>query len=96
MKNLPADIEAKLLEDFGEQAKAAMERISEYLNSQQREPVRTARCAIHLAHGSLEKLERMLDEAMRDWRNVILWAEYDKGIEPPQRDFQVPFREGPA
>jgi len=94
--NFPADIETKLSEDFGEQAKTAMERISEYLNSQTREPVRTARCAIHLAHGSLEELERMLDEAIRDWRNVILWAEYDKGIESPQRSFQVPFGEDPA
>jgi len=94
--NFPADIETKLAKDFGEQAKTAVERISEYLNSQKREPVRTARCAIHLAHGSLEKLERMLDEAMRDWRNVILWAEYDKGNESPQRDFQVPFGEDPA
>jgi uncharacterized protein YgbK (DUF1537 family) len=91
--SLPEDIETRLTRDYGSEMAVAREQVEEYLEKQEHEPVRTARCAIHLASGSLEELDRMLDAGIRDYRDVILWAEYDKGKEPPVRDFNVPFDE---
>ena len=90
---LPDDIQNRIARDFEAGANEAAEQVVKYLGNQEREPVRTARCAIYLAQGSVQELTRMLDVALRDWRNVILWAEYDKGKEPPVRDFDVPFDE---
>lgn len=91
MSDIPIDIENRLRQTFGAAFEDAQQQVAAYIQHQKREPIRTARCAIFLAEGSLDELEKMLDVGLRDWRNVILWAEYDKGAKEPQRDFLQPF-----
>jgi hypothetical protein len=56
---------------------------------------RVLRCAVHLAAGDLDRLNQWLADARRDWRNVILEAEYAPGVETwgdiRVRDFARPF-----
>jgi hypothetical protein len=91
MMDLPRDITNRIGRDFGASANEASEQVAVFLCKQEEEPARSARCAIYLAQGSLQELSRMLDEAFRDWRNVILRAEHDKGKGPRVRDFDAPF-----
>ncbi len=39
---------------------------------------RIIRCIIHLASGDVNKMEQLFQVALKDWRDVILWAEYDE------------------
>ena len=91
--NVPEDIESRVSRDFGANSADALELVTSYLVKMTHEPIRTTRCAIYLASGSIEELDHMLDQGRRDWRNVIWWAEYDRCKGPPVRDFNVPFDE---
>ncbi|MFW9993946.1 MAG: hypothetical protein ACFFD4_18020 [Candidatus Odinarchaeota archaeon] len=39
---------------------------------------RIIRCILQLSEGKEEKLTHYIQAALEDWRDVILWAEYDK------------------
>jgi hypothetical protein len=43
-----------------------------------RESQRVLRCVVHLSDGSLERLHHYLRSAEVDYRDVILFAEYDQ------------------
>ena len=39
---------------------------------------RIIRCIIKISDGDMDLLERYIKSALSDWRDIILWAEYDK------------------
>ena len=53
---------------------------------------RVLRCAVFVAAGNLETLDRALALARIDARDLIVWAEYDNDFETRKRDLTQPFR----
>ena len=52
---------------------------------------RIQRCAVFVAAGEMETLERALALAVVDARDLIVWAEYDNRFEAQLRDLARPF-----
>ena len=52
---------------------------------------RIIRCAVYVANGDLQTADRALSLALIDWRDLIVWAEYDKKFDAQLRDLGVPF-----
>lgn len=72
----------RIANDFGDRADAAIARIEAMLVEFQRvykEPAspRIIRCVLHLSSGNLDSLDRHIDACLTDYRDIILWAEYD-------------------
>lgn len=73
------DISGRIKNDFGENADKAttmlLDAISkvEYLKTD-----RVIRCIIFLAKGNLTDLNKYIETATFDTRDVMLWAEYEK------------------
>ncbi|WP_417393749.1 hypothetical protein [Gimesia chilikensis] len=70
---LEADIIDRLRDDFDEQQAPAA--IAELVASGQ--TGRIARCIVHAAHGSMERLRELIKLAEIDYRDVIVAGEYD-------------------
>ena len=51
---------------------------------------RIVRCIVFVANGDLNRLEKAIDLAKEDYRDLIVWAEYDEKNERV-RDFSNPF-----
>jgi hypothetical protein len=92
------DIIARINTDFGESANKATTMLTDaitkvdYLKTD-----RVIRCIIFLAKGNLTELNKYIETATYDTRDVMLWAEYDrlKENENPRRvrDFNKTFPE---
>jgi hypothetical protein len=92
------DIIERINTDFGESANNAMTMLIDaitkvdYLKTD-----RVIRCIIFLAKGNLTELNKYIETATYDTRDVMLWAEYDrlKENENPRRvrDFNKIFPE---
>jgi hypothetical protein len=92
------DIIGKIKTDFGENADKATTTLFnaiskiDYLKTD-----RVIRCIIFLAKGNLIDLNKYIESATFDTRDVILWAEYEglKENEKPKRvrDFNKSFEE---
>lgn len=92
------DIIARINTDFGESAKKATTMLIDaitkvdYLKTD-----RVIRCIIFLAKGNLTDLDKYIETATYDTRDVMLWAEYEglKENENPKRvrDFNKTFTE---
>jgi hypothetical protein len=54
------------------------------------EPDRVRRCVLHLANGNAGEVKNLIEAATVDYRDVILWAEYDSG-DRQLRDCSRPF-----
>ncbi|MDF0718259.1 hypothetical protein PY092_19005 [Muricauda sp. 334s03] len=73
------DIQQRIKLDFKDSAGKAIELLSnaisetDYLKTD-----RVIRCIIFLAHGDINNLEKYIDNAVFDTRDVMLWAEYEK------------------
>ncbi|WP_418501749.1 hypothetical protein [Flagellimonas sp.] len=73
------DIQQRIVLDFKDSAVKANELLSiaiskkEYLKTE-----RVIRCIIFLANGDLNKLQKYIDDAIFDTRDVMLWAEYEE------------------
>ena len=74
-----ADIIKKIQTDFGnnsneifETLKKAIE-VTDYLKTD-----RIIRCIIFLSKGNINELNRLINVAINDTRDVMLWAEYEK------------------
>lgn len=52
---------------------------------------RIVRCALHVAAGDAAVLDRALELAEIDWRDLIVWAEYDNDFDDRKRDLNQPF-----
>jgi hypothetical protein len=92
------DINKRIQIDFGENSTKArtmlinaIDQVS-YLNTD-----RVIRCIIFLAKGDLTDLNKFIEKATYDTRDVMLWAEYDKLSDElnykRQRDFNKTFDE---
>ena len=95
IEKLSTDILAQIAYQFGENYKIVIGILetelseSDILNSS-----RIIRCIIYLSENSIEKLRENINSAKIDWRDIILWAEYenDEKNEPKlKRDFNKPF-----
>ena len=75
-----ADIDRILRRDFASsQIAEALAILAEYgTQPWHREPARVQLAALKLADGSIEKLRSAIDQAKRDYRNVLAPAEYPK------------------
>ena len=86
---LPYDIARRVVQDFPDPNDAAKVRDAlELLDCP--EPERIARCILHLSAGSVSDVTRYVSTAMRDYRDVILFAEYDRD-DRRLHDFSRPF-----
>ncbi len=92
------DINARVQTDFGENASKATTMLLDAINKvNYLRTDRVIRCMIFLAKGDLTDLERYIETATFDTRDVMLWAEYEglKENENPKRvrDFNKSFTE---
>lgn len=73
------DITIRIKSDFGENAKRATKMLinaiskADYIKTD-----RVIRCIIFLANGNLTDLDKYIETAIFDTRDVMLWAEYQK------------------
>jgi hypothetical protein len=73
---LPDDILQRVARDFAAQnVAAAVDSLDAFRGP---ERPRVLRCVVHLAEGSPERLQHFLRVAELDYRDVILFAEYDR------------------
>jgi hypothetical protein len=91
---LPDDIEVQIGADFVdvERARSILLTTLDQYRSQYSEPldVRVIRCAIKLADGDIDELQKTIEQALVDPRDLMLWAEYDDK-EQHVWDGSVPF-----
>jgi len=94
MKEIPADIEARIFADFSAENRENAILIIRKLGAElDREVHRILRCVLFLSHGELPLLMHNADQARSDYRDVIYWAEYDEQ-DSQVRDFNQPFAPG--
>jgi len=78
------DIKKKVEIDFGLERSALVlsniEGLVErfYARYSKNPSARIIRCILHLAAGNEEEVTRLIEAAITDWRDVILWAEHDE------------------
>jgi hypothetical protein len=85
---LAADIEARLAQDYpSESLTDVLGSLATYRNSERN---RVIRCIIHLSDGNPQRISYFVGVAAQDYRDVILWAEYD-AKDQQVHDFSKPF-----
>jgi hypothetical protein len=73
------DINSRIRTDFGENASRAMTLLIDAINKvDYLKTDRVIRCIIFLAKGNLTDLNKYIETATFDTRDVMLWAEYEK------------------
>ena len=92
------DINARIRTDFGENSSKATTMLLDAINKvEYLKTDRVIRCIIFLAKGNLTDLNKYIETATFDTRDVMLWAEYEglKENEKPVRvrDFNKTFTE---
>ena len=91
------DIRRKIMIDFGENSNQATKILDETIAKiVSLEIDRVVRSIIFLAKGDLNELNKYVETAIFDLKNIMFWAEYDgvtKGIFKRLRDFSKPFEE---
>ncbi|NHI83462.1 MAG: hypothetical protein EAX81_04095 [Candidatus Thorarchaeota archaeon] len=81
---LPTNIRKRIRSDYGPERANAVEASLEdfenhFVDLYKVEPSpRIFRCLLHLTVGDEASLARHSEIALSDWRDVILWTEYDK------------------
>ena len=93
MKELPEDISKKMAKDFGSNNAEATNVLKMFMSDYPDESARICRCAIYLAKGDLNGLLDALSLARKDFRDLIVEAEYENWPDKPVqvRDFNQPF-----
>ena len=95
IKKLSSDILTQIGIQFEENYKTVLQILetelaeNDFLNSD-----RIIRCIIFLSENSVEKLNENINSAKIDWRDIILWAEYENNERNQpilKRDFNKPF-----
>jgi hypothetical protein len=78
------DIKSRIEHDFGH-AKVldVLAKFDEFAHRfekiyHEKVSARIIRCVIKISEGDMDLLDRYIRSALLDWRDVILWAEYDK------------------
>ena len=78
------DIKRRIITDYGtENQNKIIALINEFGDMftqvyKEKPSPRIIRCVIRLAEADENKLVHYMEQALRDWRDVIYWAEYDK------------------
>ena len=89
---LPDDIDRKLRLEYQplevNEIHAAFEDLQK---SNTKVSARVFRCIVHRAEGNVNRLLELVDNARTDYRDVILWAEYDQRGKTRLHDFNKPF-----
>lgn len=91
--SLPEDILAKAAADFAHEPSDRILALLEAYKGADR--ARVIRCVLHLASGDIDRLHHLMGTAQRDSRDVIYWAEYDRG-DKRIHDFNQPFQIAPS
>ncbi|MFC5049079.1 hypothetical protein ACFPK9_15985 [Rubritalea spongiae] len=92
---MPLDVFQKIEHDFKSDAPTVHERLKE-LDAQTKGLIsnRLLRSIIYLADGDFKKLELYIQQARKDWRDVLWQAEYDSPDSQKQsRDFNKTFHD---
>ena len=90
---LARDIWGKVNRDFGtpEEAALALSVLADFVDqNQELASDRLLRCIVFVAKGDLNRLEKAIDLAKEDYRDLIVWAEYDEKSKRV-RDLTNPF-----
>jgi len=90
------DITQRIYTDFGETADKATKKLLEAITkTDDLKTDRVIRCIIYLAKGNLTDLNKYIESANTDSRDVMLWAEYtgitESKIPKRVRDFNKTF-----
>jgi hypothetical protein len=73
------DIKERIQTDFGENADKATTLLIDVINKvDYLKTERVIRCIIFLAKGNLADLNKYIESAIFDTRDIMLWAEYEK------------------
>lgn len=79
---LSEDIEKRILMDFGMKANLVSSLLLKFIHELNGQDIfetsRVLRCVIHLGNGNIDDLQKQINKALIDYRDVIYWAEYDK------------------
>lgn len=87
----PIDIIEKIKLDFGQSWNKAFSEIQKLIISDESfRSNRIVRSIIYLGNKDIVHLEKIIEQAKTDWRDILLWAEYDKK-EKRVRDFNNEF-----
>ena len=90
---LVRDIWGKVNKDFEtpEEAALALSVLADFVvQNQELSSDRIVRCIVFVANGDLTRLEKAIDLAKEDYRDLIVWAEYNEKNERV-RDLTNPF-----
>ena len=95
---LKADITNKVITDFGQESDKAFKMLENALaKNDDLNSDRLVRCIIFLAKGNINDLNKYIEAATIDPRDVMLWAEYetlnDQVNYKRMRDFDKTFEE---
>lgn len=96
---LAPDIERQVRFDAKDEAEAFLLRLHVFAEENPPPGDRVLRCVVYIARGKLDRLERAIQSAKLDWRDVIVSAEYEpkpgtkrwQGELVQVRDFNLPF-----
>lgn len=92
---LPQDIVVQIHRGFsGDEARAVAARL-ESMEGERDFSDRIARCIVFAAQGQMDLLEHAVALARSDYRDLIVWAEYDNHWQR-LRDLSRPFEEIPS
>jgi uncharacterized protein YbaA (DUF1428 family) len=90
---LARDIWGKVNKDFEtpEEAALALSVLADFVDqNKELSSDRIVRCIVFVANGDLTRLEKAIDLAKEDYRDLIVWAEYNEKNERV-RDLTNPF-----
>ena len=90
---LARDILEKVNRDFEipDEAALALSVLADFVEkNEELSGDRILRCIVFVARGDLDVLEKAIDLAKADYRDLIVWAEYD-GQDERVRDLSTPF-----
>ena len=90
---LPPDIRRRIARDFGPADASAL--LANIEDKRRGDPdlfsERIIRCIVYVANGDLDTAERAVALAQIDWRDLIVWAEYDNKFDAQVRDLGFSF-----
>ncbi|WP_272152104.1 elongation factor Tu [Tenacibaculum aiptasiae] len=87
----PIDIIDKIKSDYRQNWNKAFSEIQKLIISDESfRNNRIVRAIIHLGNKDIVNLEKVIEQAKKDWRDILLWSEYDKK-EKRVRDFNNEF-----
>jgi len=91
--SLPPDIISKIERDFAQNEVAPVIELVDELSAHNNGPFedRVLRCVVYLSRGTYSGLTSAIATAREDWRDVILFAEYDSN-DQHVRDLSKPFQ----